>query len=342
MACLSKRELLKGSLCTVLVTGSGWPAASREPKSVFMVLWRGETEVEEGFRAHFAEAGLPLDITVRSLDRDRDRLPEILAEIESADPDLVYTWGTSVTLGVAGRDPKLAEGADDFPPKVMDRPIVFTMVSQPVKSRIIPAFGTTGRNLTGVSHIVPLETQFRAMQAYMPIDRIGVIYTPTESNSVLAVEQLISLGRRLNIRIDDFPVLLDANGHPDPEALPGIVEEVVALGPQFLYLGPDSFIGQYAREITALANASRLPSFASTEVMLASSDALFGLVSPYEQVGRFTATKVERILFKNEAPETVPVEVLPEFSYQIRADIARKLKIYPSLSLLDYAEVIDQ
>ena len=342
MACLSRRDLLTGALCTMLTSGVSRPTGATETKSMFMVLWRGETQVEAGFHAHFAEKGLPLDITVRSIDRDPSRISGILEEIESAAPDLIYTWGTTVTLGIAGRDPALADSPEDFPPKITDRPIVFTMVSQPIKSRIIPSFGVSGRNLTGVSHIVPLETQFRAMQAYMPINRVAVIYTPTESNSVLAVEQLISWGRRLNIRIDDYPVPLDANGHPNPEALPELVATAAAAGPQFLYLGPDSFIGQYARVVTGLANERRLPSFASTEVMLASSDALFGLVAPYQKVGRFTASKVERILFGNEAVESIPVEILPEFSYQIRADVARDLEIYPSLSLLDYAEVIGQ
>ena len=33
------------------------------------------------------------------------------------------------------------------------------------------------------------------MMAYMPVDRIAVIFTPTESNSVLAVEQLVASWR---------------------------------------------------------------------------------------------------------------------------------------------------
>ena len=342
MPCLSRREVLTGTFSAIMACSlSGRPGAAAETKSVFMVLWRGETEVEKGFRAHFAEAGLPIDLTIRSLDRDTGRLPEIIAEIDRARPDLIYTWGTSVTLGIAGRDPDLAEGPADYPPRISDRPILFTMVSQPVRSRIVRSFGPTGRNLTGVSHIVPLETQISAMQAYMPVDRIAVIYTPTEQNSALIVEQLITLGHRLNIRIDDFPVPLDTVGHPVADALPDLVDQAAAAGPQFLYLGPDSFIGQYARRVTDLANARRLPSFASTELMLASSDALYGLVASYQKVGRFTAMKAERILFGNEPAGEIPVEVLPEFSYIIRADVARYLGIFPALSLQDYAEIID-
>ncbi len=311
------------------------------PKTVFMVLWRGETEVEQGFRAHFEEAGLPLDIIVRSINRDRSKIPEILEEIEEVDPDLVYSWGTSVTLGIAGKHPDLMDNPDDWPAGVTDRPVVFTMVSQPVRSRIIKRFGPTGRNVTGVSHIVPLETQFEAMQAYMPINRIAVIFTPTEPNSVLAVEQLRKIGEGLNVRVDRFPVPLDSEGHPDPAALPNLVIKAASRGPQVLYLGPDSFIGQYTKELTQMANSRRLPSFASVELMLSNSDALFGLVAPYDRVGRFTASKVEKILFGGEDVGDVPVEVLPEFSYLIRADVARELKIFPRLSLMDYARIID-
>ncbi len=343
VTCYSRRELLAGPL-VLAVAGSmpGRLRASASGKSVFMVLWRGETEVEEGFRDYFAGADCQIDITIRSLGRDVSKLPAIIAEIESAQPDLVYTWGTSVTLGIAGRDPGLAEGADDYPPMILDRPVLFTMVSQPVRSRIIESFGPTGRNVTGVSHIVPVETQVNAMLAYMPVDRIAVIYTPTEPNSVLAVEQLASLGDRLGIRVDEFPVPLDSEGNPSRDALPDLIDEAADGGPQFLYLGPDSFVGEHAKYITGLANAKRLPSFASTERMLASSDALYGLVAPYRKVGRFTAQKAEDILCGEKAVADIPVEVMPEFSYQIRADVAQSLNILPNLSLLDYAEIIGQ
>ncbi len=341
--CFSRRELLAGSLA--FGAAGSMPARLRADaagKSVFMVLWRGETEVEEGFRAHFDEADCPIDITIRSLDRDVSNLPSIIEEIQRVEPDLVYTWGTSVTLGIAGRDPELAEGPDDYPPMILDRPVLFTMVSQPVRSRIIEEFGPTGRNVTGVSHIVPVETQVSAMMAYMPVDRIAVIFTPTESNSVLAVEQLVALGDREGIRVDEFPVPLDSEGNPSRDALPELIDEAADGGPQFLYLGPDSFIGEHAKYITGLANAKRLPSFASTERMLASSDALYGLVAPYRKVGRFTAQKAEQILCGEEAVSDIPVEVMPEFSYQIRADVAQSLNILPNLSLLDYAEIIGQ
>ena len=305
-----------------------------------MVLWRGETNVEVGFREHFSNKNFSIHYIVRSLDRDTGRLDDILEEIDHIKPDLIYTWGTSVTLGIAGRDPALVGALSDYPPRLTTIPLLFTMVSQPVRAGIIKTFGPSGRNLTGVSHVVPLPTQLRAMQAYMTVDRIAVIYTPSEPNSVLIVEQLKSLGHRLNVRIDPFPVPVDDMGHPNPKTLSNLVDLAAAAGPQFLYLPPDSFVGQYALQITNFANAHRMPCFASTEHMLESSNALYGLVAPYKKVGQFTAQKAEQILFGQTSAGNIPVEVLPEFSYQIRADVAKTLKIYPRLSLLDYAEIL--
>lgn len=317
------------------------PVIAEDEKHVFMILWRGETQVEAGFFGYFEENPRPIRFTVTSLGRDMSALPAILDQVAAEDPDLVYTWGTSITLGVAGQDPELAADPTAFPPVLTDRPVVFTMVSQPVRSQIVADFVPTGRNLSGVSHIVPIETQLQAMQAYMPVDRIAAIFSPTEPNAVLAVDALTTTAEQQGIRVKALPVPLDADGQPMASALPDLVAEAAAFGPQFLYFPPDSFLGEHAQALTDAANAARLPTFASTERMLTGSDALYGLVAPYGNVGRLTAQKVDKILFDGAEVGTVPVETLQEFSYQIRLDVARQLGLPPAMSLLTYAEIIE-
>lgn len=328
------------ALFVVLSVVSAQPSVADEEKHVFMILWRGETQVEAGFLAYFEENTRPVRFTVTSLGRDLSALPAVLDRIEAEDPDLVYTWGTPITRGVVGQDPALAEDPSAFPPMITDRPVVFTMVSQPVRSRIVAGFQPTGRNLTGVSHIVPVETQLQAMQAYMPVDRISAIYSPNEPNSILAVESLTAAAEQQGIRVQGLPVPLDDAGRPRPDTLPDLVAQAAEFGPQFLYLGPDSFLGEHAQALTDAANAARLPTFTSTERMLTGSDALYGLVAPYSEVGRLTAQKVDQILFDGAAPGAVPVETLQQFSYQVRLDIARQLGLPPAMSLLAYAEII--
>lgn len=315
-------------------------AMAQDTKSILMVLWRGKTEVETGFRAYMEERNHALRIETVSVDRDIGRIPEVLARIEETKPDLVYTWGTPVTLAIAGRDPG-AMNATDYPPQITDTPIVFAMVSQPENSGVVGSSLLTGRNVTGVSHIVPMVTQVQAMLAYMPVDRIATIFTETEVNSVNAVNALREVGEQLNLRVDAYPIPMDAAGQPMPSSLPDLIARAASSGPQFLYLGPDSFLGQYAKEITDLTNAVGLPTFASTERSLNSSDALYGLVAPYKDVGRLAAQKVEQVLFEDMDPGSIAVETLPNFSYRIRLDIAQHLGAFPAMDLMDYAEIVE-
>ena len=72
------------------------------PYRIYAITFRGMTDVEKGFQDYFAARRIPVQITFRDLNRDNTRMPGFLDEIRRTKPDLVYTWGTSVTLGVVG------------------------------------------------------------------------------------------------------------------------------------------------------------------------------------------------------------------------------------------------
>ena len=44
--------------------------------------------------------------------------------------------------------------------------------------------------MTGVFHVAPTEAQIRAMASYRPFKSLGILYTPTEQNSVVVVEEV--------------------------------------------------------------------------------------------------------------------------------------------------------
>ncbi|MEO1200231.1 MAG: ABC transporter substrate-binding protein [Pseudomonadota bacterium] len=307
-----------------------------ETYDIYMILWRGETEVEAGFRAYIEERDLPFNLIIRSADRDIERVFDFIDEIDQLQPDLVYTWGTPVTLAVAGRQ---AEVEADL--HVTDIPIVFTIVSYPLASGLLDQDTFSGRNLTGVSHVVPLDTQIQAMQAFMPIDRIATIFSPNEQNAVLTVDALKRAGSEQGFRVFAIPVPLGEDGRGDASRIPEVIAEAASLDPQFLYLPPDTFLGANREAFTEEANRAGLATFASTEVMIRDSNALYALVSPYEAVGRLTGRKIEQILIEGIDPGTIPVETLQRFSYQLKMDVAHQLGIYPAMSLLSYVEILD-
>jgi putative tryptophan/tyrosine transport system substrate-binding protein len=323
-----------------ILLGSGGALAgsgtAEDPFEIFMILYRGETEVEDGFKAYLQDRGIHADLTVRSVDGKMDLLPGFVAEAKALQPDLIYTWGTGVTLGTVGEFDEV-----DASRHITDIPVVFTMVSSPDGARIVPERASSGRNVTGVSHIVPLETQIRAMRAYRPMTRLAVLYNPNEENSVVNVRELKELGQEMGFTLIDQPVPLDASGQPDPSTLPKLIADVAAREPQFLYIGPDTFIGVYRDLITAEAMDLHLPTFTATELEIRHSNAMIGLVSPYFNVGRFTAFKAEQILVDGAAPADIPIETLSRFSYLVKMPVVHVVGLYPPMTVLDYAEIIE-
>lgn len=339
-----RRRLLAAALgASLLPTAAQGQAAnnratrsSARPFRIYGITFRGMTEVERGFEEFFASRKIPVQITWRDLNRDASRMPGYLEEIRATKPDLVYTWGTSVTLGVVG-----PHDAADKSAFINDIPVVFTLVAAPVLAKIVPDMASSGRNVTGVTHVAPTEAQVRAMGQYRPLQTLGVLYTPTERNSVVILEELRRLAQERKFRVIERTFKLDAAGKPTAEGAADLVRELKAAGAQWLYLPPDSFLGTLAEGvIIPAAMEQSLPTFASTEQLM-QAGALTGLVSRYYNLGQFTAHKVEQILVGKQAPAAIPVETLKRFSYQISMAAAQRLKLPPPMGMLNFAELIN-
>jgi putative tryptophan/tyrosine transport system substrate-binding protein len=329
---------LPGSALAVLDTPPTAAAPKRvtaRPFRIYAITFRGMTDVEKGFADFFASRKIPVQIIYRDLNRDPARMAGFLEEIRATKPDLIYTWGTSVTLGVIGpHDGVIANQ------HISDIPVVFTLVAAPALAKIVPEGANTRHNVTGVVHVAPVAAQIQAMAAYRPFQTLGVLYTPTEKNSVVVLEEIRKLGRERKFDTVERTFRLDANRKVTAEGAADLVRELKEAKAQWLYLPPDSFLGTLAQDtIIPAAMEIGLPTFASTEQLM-QAGALSGLVSRYYSVGEFTAHKAEQILVGKQQPSEIAIETLKRFSYQIRISAAEKLKLPPPLPMFNYAEII--
>lgn len=305
------------------------------PYRIYAVTWRGMTDVEKGFADYFAARKIPVQITYRDVNREPGRIAGLLEEIRATKPDLIYAWGTSVTLGIVGPHDAVLPGQH-----ITDIPVVFTLVAAPTLAKIVPDRKSSGRNVTGVTHVGPTDAQMRAMAQYRPFQTLGVLYTPTEKNSVVVLEEIRRIGREMGFHTVERTFRLDAQRKPVPDGAADLVRELKESGAQWLYLPPDSFLGTQAESVVIPAAMQLgLPTFASTEQLM-QAGALSGLVSRYYNVGEFTAHKAEQILVGKTPPAMIPVETLKRFSYQIRMPAAKRLNLPPPLPMLSYAELI--
>lgn len=334
---MRRRSVVGGAAALAMgALGAALPVlAQTRPPRIYMILFRGETEVEKGFRDYFAVHNIPVELVVRNVALDVGKVPQLIAEARAMRADLIYTWGTPVTLAVAGRD-----GAVDPARHVTDIPVVFTMVASPQGSGLVKSLASSGRNITGASHVVPAAQQLSAIRAYRRFERIAIIYNPAEPNSVLNVNELRVAAAEARLQLLEHPVPLDPKGQPLASSLPAMVRELAAQKAQLLYIGPDSFLAANREALTEAALAQRLPTFSATEIPLRKGKALFGLVSGYENVGRLTAHKAALILKERIKPAAIPIETLARFSYLVNMSVATQLDLYPPLRVINYAELM--
>jgi len=323
-----RRRRLLGAAALLAPLAAVGPAASAgtHVPRIYMILFRGETDVEAGFHQWFKDNRLQADFMVRSVDMDASRVPALLEEARAWRADLIYTWGTPVSLAVAARE--------------FDIPVVFTMVSAPIAAGLVQSLASSQRNLTGVSHVVPARQQMSAIRSYRRFDRIGAIFNPNEVNARVAMREMRVEADRVGAEFTPHPVPLDEQGQPRAAAIPEMLQEFAEHKAQLIYIGPDSFIASQRILVTEAALALGLPVFSAAEVALRDGSALFGLVAGYKNVGRLTAHKVAQILYHRVKPSALPIETPGTYSYLVNMDVARQLGMMPPARVLQFAEQI--
>jgi putative tryptophan/tyrosine transport system substrate-binding protein len=310
-------------------------AKTAKPYKVMMLLFRGTTDAEKGFMAYFKRNNIPVEFIIRDAQADKDKILDFVREAKEIKPDLIYTFGTTVTTEVVG-----LQGKSDPAVHITDIPVVFNIVADPIGAKLVSNLKSSGRNLTGASHLVPLAAQMKALQTMRNTQSLGVIYNPDEKNSMLAVQELEKIAPQFKIGLQLVPIALDTNQKPTQDGLAQAVKKLLADKPQFIYIPSDSFLIKNARTMIQAAHAAKIPVFSATEAPIRTDGALLGLVSTYFNVGEFAAYKAEQILVKKVAPSKIPVEVLGRFTYLVNMTAAKKLNVYPPLSVLKFAEVI--
>ena len=307
--------------------------------TIYMVLWRGVTEAEKGFMDWFkdypATRNTAVDFIIRDCNKDSTALNPMKAEIRSMKPDLVYIFGTTATQEIAGtvNDPEPSDIISDIP-------IVFNIVAYPVTAGLIADEKSSKRNLTGVSHLVPIEAQLNAMKSVRPFQKLGIIFNPEEDNALASVNALENFAKNHSFELIKAPVQTGKDKKPMVESIPDTVLSLIKKNPDFIYLPSDSFIISNTARITEITNSRHIPTFSATEEPIRQCNAYMGLVSLYYNAGRFAGYKAEQILMEKKNPGDIPIETLNRFSLLINMNAGHEIGLFPPVKILKYAEII--
>jgi ABC-type uncharacterized transport system substrate-binding protein len=268
-------------LLPLLLLGASFPggAAGAKTLRIAMVLWRGETDAEKGFRDGLKELGYAPQYVVMNAGQDRAELGRVIREelkprLEML--DYVYVFGTTATLAARSI--------------VQDKvPLVFNIVADPVGAGIVRSLEASGSNIAGVTNEIPLTLQLQTALGVIPIRRLGLLFNPREKNSMLIRDKILEVARPLGIEV------VDLRSPPAQEMLQDNLQRLRdgAVAVDAVYLPADSFIVSNAKLIGAGLRTARIKSIGALETYV-DHGALLGVVPDYHQLGRAAAMVVHR------------------------------------------------
>lgn len=307
----------------------------QDSKHVVMLLWRGVTQAEQGFVDEMNKND-SVRITILDADKNRETLVKHIDSLEGLRPDLVYTFGTTVTLSLLG--------STNAPTKFNSSgeiPVVFNIVSDPIGSKVVDSVDSSQRaqNYTGVSHIVPYEVQLNVIKELGDIRTVGILFNPLENNSQIAANTLLAVATQNGINVKRYPVQKTTNGI-EKANIQSLVVEMKNDDVDLVYLPADSLLISNAKVITDIVHSAGLPTFSATESPIRNSGALVGVVSRYYYAGQFAAFKAQQILTEDTFAGDIPIETLQQFSYIVNADTANLIGYFPPVSMLKISELV--
>ena len=296
------------------------PHAWAKPLNGLLMYWRGETDCAKGLKAGLHALGYELSATEFDASQDKGKLDRFLAGLDETQYDFIYTFGTTLSTKTAK--------------KVTSTPILFGIVTNPVKAGLVKSWASSGNNVTGVSHAIPYEDQVDFILSLGSFTKIGMVYNPSEKNSQIALEELGAIFKTKGVAFTAEPI--------DSEASIGkAVSNLVSRKPELVYLPSDSFIQTHGKAIISGLNGSKIATYAALPKYI-DSGAMIGIVASYHSVGKELANSADQV-FQGKAPAEVPSKTLPLSLQSVRVNVktVERIGVEVPYQILSTAELIE-
>ena len=335
---IRRRELIAALAGATALAGGGeeivWPErlfaqTTSNPKiAILFSIEQADPESHgfvEAFEQGMRAAGWTKDVNVRLDYRwaglDPQRATAAAAEVAGENPAVIVAVGSPVVVPLQRATSTI--------------PIVFAIVSDPVKQGLVSSLSHPDGNITGFSHFEP-EMGGKWLQLLKEIAphtmRIAVMFNPaTSPYNELFQRSIEDAAPSFNVEVTRAPVYVDG----EVEA----VFERLAGAPNGAVLVPsDTFTFSRTPTIVALAAKTRLPAIYAFRRFVVEGGLVFYGPDPFDEL-RSTASYVDRIL-KGAKPGDLPVQQPTKYALVINLKTAHALGLDVSLPLLGRADEV--
>ncbi|HFH9921463.1 TPA: ABC transporter substrate-binding protein [Streptococcus suis] len=265
------------------------------------------TAAREGFVAELADNGYKegdkLVLDYQNAQGDQANLQTISEQLIDSN-DLVLAIATPAAQSLATVS--------------TETPILFTAVTDPISADLVESLEKPGGLLTGTSDQAPIDKQVELLgQAVPGAKTVGILYTTSERNSEVQVEQAEKL-----LKEAGYKVVLKGitSSNEVQDATTSLMKDVDAV-----FVPTDNTVAATMSMIGELSAEHKVPVIGGSTDMV-DQGGLLTYGTNYEALGRQTAKMAIKII-EGEKVSEVPVEYPEAVNLHVNEEMAQKLGI---------------
>ncbi|HEL1634761.1 TPA: ABC transporter substrate-binding protein [Streptococcus suis] len=265
------------------------------------------TAAREGFVAELEANGYKED---EKLVLDYQNAQGDQANLQTISEQLID--GNDIVLAIA------TPSAQSLATVSTETPIVFTAVTDPLSADLVESIEKPGGLLTGTSDQAPIDKQVELLgQAVPDAKTVGILYTTSERNSEVQVEQAKELLEKAGYKVVVKGI---TSSNEVQDATTSLMKDVDAL-----FIPTDNTVASTMTMIGELSVEHKVPVIGGSTDMV-DEGGLLTYGTNYEALGRQTAKIAIKIIEGANVSETA-VEYPETVSLHVNEEMAQKLGI---------------
>ena len=257
--------------------------------------------------------GENLVLDIQNAQSDQSNLSTMSDRLVNEKNDIILAIATGAAQSVAG--------------KTKDIPILITAVTDPVDAGLAESMEKPNTNVSGTSDASPIKEQIELMLRLKPDTKVvGLMYTSSEDNSVLQINQVKAILDDMNLEYVEQTV---TNSNDVQQGAQSIVKKCDAI-----YIPTDNVLASSMAIVGSEAVREKVPVICGESGMVMSGG-LATLGIDYYNLGYQTGEMAIRVL-NGEDITTMQIETQKDYSYTINGDMADALGITIPAELQQY------
>ena len=210
-------------------------------------------------------------------------------------------------------------------------PLVFSAVTDPVGAKLVKSMTEGNKNATGVSDLSPIKSHMELVKQIVPTaKRLGVIYNPGETNSVVLVDLVKQFAPELGMKVVEASSPKSSDVLAAARSLVGKVDAI--------YVPTDNTVVSAFESVIKVAYAAKIPVIAAdTDSVKRGAAAALGF--NYYDLGRQTGKLVVSILKGQKTIDLIPQGVSKTELF-VNPDSALKMGVRLAREFVESAKVV--